>query len=212
MLRSRIQKEVPMKTPSDYLESLKVGKVTPKIVGDVTYSFNKRAKNMRDKEREYRELSSNRRFFDIHDNEEKYRNKKEGYYQKKEAILNLHKPVCIHEVKRRVNDTLEGDFDKSSYESLIEYGSYERFDNFTRDYETFTRVSYVVSDYYLFYEIGGHSFHTPIDGISVHNELPIVPIDSLTTYGEDVNELLSVQFCDKVLDGLLSGALKIAEP
>lgn len=200
-----------MKTPNNYKMALNKGIVTCEIISDVIYSFNKRAKNMRDKEREYREkektqwLGSN-----FYDNEGKYREKKEGYYDKKKALLQFLNPECIHVVKRRVNDTIEEDFyEKESYDGLIEYDSFEHYDHSTDEYETLIKVSYLVCDYYYFYVCGHHSYHTPIDDVPKGNTLPIVKLDNLTTSGEDIGNLLSIQFCNKVLAGLKSGELSI---
>ena len=53
----------------------------------------------------------------------------------------------------------------------------------------------------MFYDIGRkHTFHTPIEAKDVEAyNLPIVDIDKLETYGDDVIDLLSNQFVNKVL-------------
>jgi len=53
----------------------------------------------------------------------------------------------------------------------------------------------------LFYDIGGkHTFHTPIEAKDVEKyNLPIVDIGKLETYGDDIVDLLSNQFVNKVL-------------
>jgi hypothetical protein len=60
-----------------------------------------------------------------------------------------------------------------------------------------------VDRYYLFYDLGIHSFHTPIDDESKlenYSDLEKIHIDSLNTYGEDILELVSTQFVKKVLE------------
>ena len=55
--------------------------------------------------------------------------------------------------------------------------------------------------FFLFYDIGGkHTFHTPIEAKDVEGyNLPIVDIGKLETYGDDIVDLLSNQFVNKVL-------------
>lgn len=59
--------------------------------------------------------------------------------------------------------------------------------------------------YYYFYKIGGYSFHQPVEEKQLDRKLPVIPIDSLYTEGEEIEDLLSVQFCSKVLSLLKSG-------
>ena len=56
--------------------------------------------------------------------------------------------------------------------------------------------------YFVYYDFGGHSFHNPINEkeLKKYASLEIVDIDELITEGEDINELLSLQFCDKIHD------------
>ena len=86
-----------MKTPKKYTEKLKQGIITKEMLLDCLYSSNKRAKNYRDKEREYREYYRNQRYaYDKYDNEGMARLKKQKYYHQKEKMLSILKPVCIH--------------------------------------------------------------------------------------------------------------------
>ena len=57
------------------------------------------------------------------------------------------------------------------------------------------------TQFYLFYDFGKCSFHTPIDEYLIKNypNLEIINIGSLTTYGKDIDVLLSTQFIKKVL-------------
>ena len=71
------------------------------------------------------------------------------------------------------------------------------------------KISYIERKFFLFYEIGERSFHTPIEEIPKGNTLPVIELDGLKTYGEDIGKLLSVDFCNKVLDGLNSGKLTL---
>ena len=52
--------------------------------------------------------------------------------------------------------------------------------------------------YYLYYGIGNHTFHQPIKDPSAY-DLPVKEIDTLHTSGKEINDLVSMQFVDKVL-------------
>jgi hypothetical protein len=161
-----------MKTPKSYIENLDNGIVTEKMLCDVLYSYNKRAKNWRDKKRQYKysyAANSYVWFNTALDNEKKY-------YEYKSELLNLIEPECIHE------EILEN------------------------EYET-------IYQYYLFYEIGDHSFHQPIikDNIANYPNLKIKRIEQLITHGLTSDNLLSCQFADKVREKLINGEAKITK-
>lgn len=69
-----------MRTPKEYADNLKNGVITEAMLLDCLYSVNKRAKNYRDKAREYREYYKTHRYFDKYGNEAKCTVKKEEYY------------------------------------------------------------------------------------------------------------------------------------
>ena len=95
-----------MTTPRKYTENLESGIVTEQMLCDVLYSYNKRAKNWRDKKRQYKHsyaANSYVWFNSAFENEQKY-------YGYKTEILNLLEPECIHE------EVLEND-----YETIIQY-------------------------------------------------------------------------------------------
>jgi hypothetical protein len=54
--------------------------------------------------------------------------------------------------------------------------------------------------YYELYSVGGFSFHHPIAREAIDPNLPVVELDSLITTGRPANELLSTQFCTRVLN------------
>ena len=70
-----------MRTPAAYNNNLKNHIITMQMLVDCLYSSNKRAKNWRDKQREYRERRSYH--YDKYDNEGKAKEKKEEYYHQK---------------------------------------------------------------------------------------------------------------------------------
>ena len=161
-----------MRTPKEYIENLDKGIVTEQMLCDVLFSYNKRAKNWRDKKRQYKHsyaTNSYTWFNNALENEQKY-------YNYKSEILSLLTPNCIHE------EYLEND-----YEMIIQY--------------------------YLFYVVGDHSFHSPIKKEEVINYpgLEIVRIEQLITKGSSGNRLLSCQFADKVREMLLAGEAKIVK-
>lgn len=95
-----------MRTPRQYVVNLENGIVTEQMLCDVLYSYNKRAKNWRDKKRQYKHsyaANSYAWFNNALENEKKY-------YEYKSEILSLLKPECIHE------EHLEND-----YEMIIQY-------------------------------------------------------------------------------------------
>ena len=71
----------------------------------------------------------------------------------------------------------------------------------------------MIIQYYLFYVVGDHSFHSPIKKEEVINYpgLEIVRIEQLITKGASGNRLLSCQFSDKVREMLLAGEAKIVK-
>ena len=70
------KKEHKMETPKEYSKNLKNNILTTEMLIDCLFSVNKRAKNCRDKEREYRDKFRGCRYGDKYGTEEKYREKK----------------------------------------------------------------------------------------------------------------------------------------
>ena len=159
---------------------LKNGIVTPEILGYAAYSVNKRAKNWRDKESEYRDIRRhNRYWYDKYDNEGKAREKKEEYYGYKERICQMFKPTKVHSLTLwRWNRDLQ--------ENLP------------------------IEKYFLYYEFGGFSFHQPIDGDVETFKLPVEELyDDFGTYGADINELMSMQMVNKIMNGIKKGEYQL---
>ena len=120
-----------MKTDKETLDNLKKGIVTEKMLGLAIFSYNKRAKNMRDKESEYRNyFRRNWYAHDIHDNVGKYQEKKENYYNRKDECLSFLKPTSLHSVKRE--------------------RTYRKYDD---DFEYFEYVTEKFTEYYAVYRI-----------------------------------------------------------
>lgn len=82
-----------MKTPNLYNELINEKKITNEIIAECIYSVNKRAKNYRDKIKEYK----NGRFHQhLESNIEKTEEEMGKYYQLKEEFLKVFTPILIH--------------------------------------------------------------------------------------------------------------------
>lgn len=209
-----------MRTSKIYIENLKNGVVTTSMFEDVLYSYNKRAKNYRDQERKYRQIRRENRFwYDKYDYEAKAEEKKDRLYNKKSDILSFCSDylICIHKLSRtrriRIEDT-EDEYDNYS-EAIRLYKKGEKSDvvymnsYYDRDYDdyvTFINVIVEEPEYYLYYEFPNYSFHSPISDkqLLMYQKLEIIELDDLTTYGKNINDLLSLQFCDKVWKYLMA--------
>ena len=167
-------------TTKEINRNLNNGIVTPEILGYAAYSVNKRAKNWRGKESEYRDIRRhNHYWYDKYDNERKAREKKEEYYDYKESICNLFKPTKVH--------------------SLTQW----RWDRELQE-------EYPVKKYFLYYEFGGFSFHHPIDGDVEKFNLPVEELDDdFETYGADINGLMSMQMVNKIMNGIMNGEYQL---
>lgn len=136
-----------------------------------------------------------------------------NYYAKKSDILRLcdNMPKCIHQLtynhRRRIYDyndewsLLEEERDKykrHKQSKVIWMNSY--FDDYNGDYVEFCDVIEKNFQWFLYYEFNAHSFHRPIDEseLSEYDGLEVIKLEELTTYGENINDLLPVPFCDKV--------------
>ncbi len=189
-----------MRTPKEYITNVKNHIITKQMLLDCLYSSNKRAKNWRDKEREYRHKR------DYYGNEEKAREQKDSYYKQKDIMLSILRPVCIH--KEFLGYERERIYDyEDEYETYL--GQYV-WENCYYDHDEHRMVyfgdielrEHPRYNYYLFYDIGGnHTFHTPIDEEDIKfYGLNVVEIDHLETYGYEVTDLISNQFVKKVIN------------
>ena len=203
-----------MKTPKLYSDLLKKKQLTTEMIAECIYSVNKRAKNYRDKVREYRKSPYHSH---IQDNIDNAMAKKVEYYGMKEELLKSFTPTVIH--KQFVKNTkrvysYEEDYQKLLVEKegdIIWKGNYFDHEQNTKihffDYHTENNL------YFFYYEIGGFSFHKPINEVeAIKSGLNIVEIDdNFKTYGRNIEDLLSVPFVRKVLNLLNSGDYTIVE-
>lgn len=205
-----------MRTPKEYTDNLKNGIVSDAMVSDVIFSYSKRAKNFRDRLREYERSNRGGRY--ALSNLIRCEGKMNDYYAKKSDILRLcgNMPKCIHQLtynhRRRIFDynkewsLLEKErdcYEHGKPSKVVWMNSY--FDHYNREYVEFCDVIETDFRFFLYYEFKDHSFHRPIDNseLSKYSGLEVVELEELTTYGENINELLPVPFCDKVWSFLM---------
>ena len=217
-----------MKTPTEYKKNLDKGIVTRQMLSDCLFSVNKRAKNYRDKLREEREYlrRAYRYSYFSYDNTEKLEAKRDEYYRMKEQLLTHISPVCIHQEPQQRRIRISScdfenmkQFDKQykqdlKAERIIYENSYKDWD--TDEVVYFYNIYEIVPAYYLYYDLGtGHTFHTPIDESEIAKymkqyRINVVKLDEpIITYGEDIDDLISVQFVRKVITALDDGTATI---
>lgn len=214
-----------METPTIYKKNLKNCIVTDEMLGAAIFSVNKRAKNARDKEREYRDFYRRNHYCsDYYGNEDRARERKEQYYSFKDELLQFAKDkcVCIHRVghehdrRRRIYDYEQEYFEIDDSQVVWSNSYYDR-DLCTEVYFVDVVVStYVEYEYFLFYDFGNYSFHHPINLDDAEDEdaelskygKEIIEIDSLETYGENISNLMSMNYVKKVLDVLKGGSYR----
>lgn len=207
-----------MVTPTEWKNNLKNNIVTLEMFDAALFSVNKRAKNCRDQKRNYK--------FDRYGNGIKYAEKESEYYAQKEKLLSYIKPNCIHiehlgfEKAERVFD-YEANFDDKLVSAFVrgeicwsncfvdrnKYYDYDYYYDAPQTYffdkSDFSREKI---QYYLFYDLGEHSYHTPIKFEDVKKyDLYVIDIDRLQTHGKEIDELCSTSFVKKILEVLESG-------
>ncbi|MFS9212474.1 hypothetical protein [Streptococcus mitis] len=207
-----------MRTPKRYTDLIKNKKITNQIIAECIYSVNKRAKNYRDKIKDYKQGG----FYKYkEDNIENAKEQKEKYYSMKEDLLLNFSPKLIHKKYDREKIQRVYSYQKN-YEKLYnEKRNDIVWENSYYDYDRNKEVDffdYSLGEkkylYFLYYEIGEYSFHTPIteERVEKNTQLEIKEIDeNFQTHGADIVDLLSTQFVQKVIDLLDSGDYTIIE-
>ncbi|MGT2564302.1 hypothetical protein ACQCTL_09490 [Streptococcus viridans] len=207
-----------MRTPKRYTDLIKNKKITNQIIAECIYSVNKRAKNYRDKIKDYKQGG----FYKYkEDNIENAKEQKEKYYSMKEDLLLNFSPKLIHKKYDREKIQRVYSYQKN-YEKLYnEKRNDIVWENSYYDYDRnkeFDFFDYSLGEkkylYFLYYEIGEYSFHTPIteERVEKNTQLEIKEIDeNFQTHGADIVDLLSTQFVQKVIDLLDSGDYTIIE-
>ena len=207
-----------MRTPKRYTDLINNKKITNQIIAECIYSVNKRAKNYRDKIKDYKQGG----FYKYkEDNIENAKEQKEKYYSMKEDLLLNFSPKLIHKKYDREKIQRVYSYQKN-YEKLYnEKRNDIVWENSYYDYDRNKEVDffdYSLGEkkylYFLYYEIGEYSFHTPIteERVEKNTQLEIKEIDeNFQTHGADIVDLLSTQFVQKVIDLLDSGDYTIIE-
>lgn len=151
-----------MKTPKLYSDLLKKKQLTTEMIAECIYSVNKRAKNYRDKVREYRKPPYHPH---LQDNIDNAIAKKGEYYRMKEELLKPFAPTVIH--KQFVKNTKRVYSYEEDYQKILveKEGDIIWKSNYF-DHELCTNIHFfdyqIENDlYFLYYEIGGFSFHKP---------------------------------------------------
>ena len=207
-----------MRTPKKYTDLIKNKEITNQIIAECIYSVNKRAKNYRDKIEDYKQAG----FYKYKENNiENAKEQKQKYYSMKEDLLLNFSPKLVHKQyvgeKRQRVYSYQKNYEKLYNEKIndiIKENSYYDYDR-NREVDFF---DYSLGEkkhlYFLYYEIGEYSFHTPIteERAEKNTELEIKEIDeNFQTHGADIVDLLSTQFVQKVIDLLDSGDYTIIE-
>lgn len=193
-------------TPSkEYLKNLKHHTITEQMLSDCLYSVNNRALNSRDSEYKYTHYVP-----DLYGSANKYRKKKQEYYQKKRTLLSVLEPSHIQKgevlQRRRTYDYEEG------YEEILKSRNYVNNSGFY-DTDRKEHVEFVVqmipqTVYYLVYSVGDRTFRVPLQESEITRcpDLEITDVGRITpVYGDITADMLSVQFVDKVVKLIKSG-------
>ena len=190
-----------MLTPEKFKREVACKRPSEMLLGEVIHSLTCRAKNAAEKEKQYH--SSKPEY------SEEYRAKKREYWGLRTHIIKHTAiyPSEVHYVHRYADKII-------CYDECISYQEYLRALNDDKE-ALFAEVPcrercpsrqiksvYQKTDYYLFFKIGSYTFHT----LSSEQEslkykhLPHVELKEVFFDGEDVNNLLPVQFCRKVYE------------
>ena len=172
-----------MKTPTTYQANIRNRIITKEMLGDCIFSVNKRAKNCRDKAREYKSrLYWNHYLWgsSLPDYQEKYEEKRDFYYEQKNKMLAIANPDCIHIEK----------FRNRRGELITKHYLFFQFPNHSF-HHPLTPPPNAAFDIWASEKYPG---------------LEIVALDEpIITFGKGTAELLSCNFVKKVIDLIESG-------
>ena len=198
-----------VKTPEEWVKSIKSGVITDEILDAVLYSVNKRAKNWRDKELEYKEQARTGycQYYRYGDAEKAEQEEKRMYWYK-ERCLSLLSPICVHREFSRYRRERVHDYEERFSQELLKHvfsgdiAWWNTYLDYITDKEVFF-FDYETEEpefrYYLFYAVGDHTYHTPItEEWAKERDLPVHNIGILETKGCDTQNLVSMQFVRKV--------------
>lgn len=187
-----------MKTPENYTKQLKDKNLSEEVIAHVLYSINKRAKNYRDKKKEY----ANSTYLYSIQNYTHYDEKMNEAYKMKHDILSIYEPIEIHKTtyhntyKKRIYET-DPNYDKISRKNVIKI----EYDFQRNQHYKMCHISNKETKFFLYFEISDFKFHMPIREIELEKfrHLLIKKLENnFNTKGRHSTELLSPQFCKKV--------------
>ena len=180
--------------------------IDAEVLGNILYSINKRAKNRRNKKREYKCPSSDSK----HGRYVKAIKEERYYYNMKEDILSRLKPVAIHkETKTKEHITKIFDYDDNY--NTVEKDSIIVSDSYYSE-ELGREVSYIKTkeieeenNYFLYYEVGDYKFHKPIEEEDISKyDLEIVKLKKFKTKGRKVTGLANYNLCNSIYKTIMS--------
>jgi len=198
-----------MEIPKEFLSNMEGRVITEEMLELTLQSINKRAKNCRDKKKEYY-LKGKKTGYEIDFNtSDKYKEEEREYYLQKVFLLKeLLKPICIHEsineIEKRVR-YYNYDPEFIDFQDRAIYCN-DYYDKEICEYVEFIDVLIAerIKKHYLFYETTNYSFHIPIEEEEVELEMTnnninkIIEID-LKTNGQDVLELIPIEFIKEIV-------------
>jgi hypothetical protein len=210
------RKREKMKTPKEWQNNIRDNILTEEMLEAALDSVNKRAKNWRNRKQEY-----GRWHHAAHDYAARAAACETEMYQRKDFLLSVLEPACIHKEfhgyeRRRIRGS-DASYalacGNAAAEGRIAYagGYYERdeqddFPSFVpfADLEDFDRPRI---RRYLFYLIGEHSFHVPLEdrNYGKYEHLPVIFIGRMETQGKEITELASMDFVKKVMAMIRQG-------
>jgi len=126
------------------------------------------------------------------------RDKKQEFYDKADQIRRSNRYVSTDIWHKGV---------QSYKEKTEEY--YQKKDFILKTLFEPIEIHEINDSHFLYYEINGYGFHSPSKNDDLN--LPIKSIEDFSSLGKDFRELLSVQFCDKVIDLIKNKKFQIIE-
>lgn len=200
-----------MRTTKEISNNIKNGIITEEMLDLALWSVNKRAKNYRDKQREYVQYNWGK-YRDYNVSQAKAN--KNVMHSYKETLLTLISPSVIH--KEPVYDKVRVFDYQSKYNKLRKKHSSDIvWENcyYDRDFgcevyffDFFNKEKIIDYHYYLFYEMPTHTYHNPINKEQISSyDLKVKEIDQLETEGNEINDLMSLQTVKKIVELVKSG-------
>lgn len=207
-----------MESPDIYQKNLSKGIITDDMLGAALFSLNKRAKNYRDQKRKAKKsLYAQAKLFgfDNPDGLDESEKMEKDMYRKKETLLQVVEPICIHQEIAGYKKEYIYDVDGTAYDygnlfidaifhnRVLDRGVCRKD---RRDTRFFVRKGEAYYRYYYFRQVKDHTYHSPISKEeALRVDLPIHVIREIKTEGEPESELISMEFVDALIDLVESG-------